>query len=41
MKMKVSGLQNVELVGDVAGIRKSDGVPAHLVGPDRGDYFNL
>jgi hypothetical protein len=25
MRMKVSGLQNVELVGDIAGVRESDG----------------
>ncbi len=25
MKMRVSGLQNVELVGDIAAIRESDG----------------
>jgi hypothetical protein len=25
MKMKVSGLPNVELVGDIAGVRESDG----------------
>jgi hypothetical protein len=25
MRMKVSGLQNVELVGDIAGFRESDG----------------